>query len=407
MNSGWVCSMIGAREHYALPRAFDSLGKLHRFYTDSWAGPMLRRLAYRTPGLRSLAGRFHADLPTHRVTSFTATTLYNRLTARQSRSREAEYLNYLRVGRDFAHRVKRHLRQTIEQAPIQGFFGYNTGCLETLKWLKERSVPTIVNQIDPAWVEDAIVRKEVEAWPGWQALPGRIPDIYFEHLQAEWRTADHVVVNSEWSRQALITQKVPAEKIRILPLCYEAATTTPRPPRQGEKTILWLGQVLLRKGIPYLIEAAKLLNDRPLRFVVAGPIGISDMAVKTAPANMTFLGPVTRDRVGELYSSADLFVLPTLSDGFAITQLEAMAHGLPVITTPNCGDVVTDGVDGRIVPAGNAHALAEAIDTLTADPQQLYEMSKCAIQTVANYSLKHLAERLQKMIDDSVISKAS
>ena len=57
-----------------------------------------------------------------------------------------------------------------------------------------------------------------------------------------------------------------------------------------------------------------------------------------------------------------MFVLPTLSDGFAITQLEAMAHGLPVVATPNCGRVVTDGEDGLIVPPADADALASAID---------------------------------------------
>jgi len=69
-------------------------------------------------------------------------------------------------------------------------------------------------------------------------------------------------------------------------------------------------------------------------------LGITPQAVATAPANVEFRGRVTRDRATREYLVADAFVLPTLSDGFAITQLEAMAHGLPVIVTPNCGAVV-------------------------------------------------------------------
>jgi len=94
-----------------------------------------------------------------------------------------------------------------------------------------------------------------------------------------------------------------------------------------------------------------LLKDEAIHFDVVGPIGISEEALACVPSNMTFHGPVSRDRTEAYYRSADLFVLPTLSDGFALTQLEAMTHGLPVIATPNCAEVVSDGVDGLIVPA--------------------------------------------------------
>src|SRR5262249_11469196 len=131
--------------------------------------------------------------------------------------------------------------------------------------------------------------------------------------------------------------------------------------------VLWLGSVILRKGIQYLIQAARRLADRTIRFVVAGPPGITPQAVSTAPANVEFRGRVTRDRATHEYFAADIFVLPTLSDGFAITQIEAMAHGLPVITTPNCGAVVDHGRDGLIVPAGDAEALAAALAALDDD----------------------------------------
>ena len=82
---------------------------------------------------------------------------------------------------------------------------------------------------------------------------------------------------------------------------------------------------------------------------------------------MTFLGTVTRQAVGNLYRRSDLFVLATISDGFALTQIEAMSYGLPVIATPNCGPVVTPGVDGLIVPAYDGAALAEAITAKRTD----------------------------------------
>ena len=161
--------------------------------------------------------------------------------------------------------------------------------------------------------------------------------------------------------------------------------------------MLWLGTVNLRKGIPYLIEAARQLagQEVDVQIIVAGPLEISAEAIASAPPNMQFLGRVTRDRTAEVYRDADVFVLPTLSDGFAITQVEAMGNGLPVITTPNCGQVVTEGVDGLIVPAGDATALAAAIARLSADRPLLAEMSRQAILKVGNFRLPNQSDDIE------------
>jgi glycosyltransferase involved in cell wall biosynthesis len=281
------------------------------------------------------------------------------------------------------------------------FFSYTTGALEALELLEERGVPTIVDQIDPARTEDEIVRQEEELWPGWASTPGRIPDVYFDRLAAEWKRASVVVVNSEWSRSALVQQGVPPEKLRVLPLAYDAPVLPElTETRSHVRTILWLGQVVLRKGIQYLMSAARRLPADRLRFVVAGPIGISREAVASAPSNMSFLGPVTRDRVSDLYRSADLFVFPTLSDGFGATQLEAMAHGLPVIATRNCAEVVEHGVNGLLVPARDPEALAKAIEEAAFDDGKLRSMSAAASAMARSFSVQVLAERLRVILNE-------
>jgi glycosyltransferase involved in cell wall biosynthesis len=281
------------------------------------------------------------------------------------------------------------------------FFSYTTGALEALDFLADRGIPTIVDQIDPARTEDEIMRREAALWPGWTAMPGHIPDVYFERLAAEWKRASIVIVNSEWSRRSLIQQSVPAEKLRVLPLAYDAPAAVGRKESTStEKTILWLGQVVLRKGIQYLIGAAKMLQSERLRFVVAGPIAISPEAVASAPSNMSFIGPVTRDRISTLYQSADLFVFPTLSDGFGVTQLEAMAHGVPVIATAHCGEVVSHGEDGRIIAARDPNALAEAILELAFDTKRLRSMSAAAVETSKRFSVDVLSRRLQSILDE-------
>jgi len=161
--------------------------------------------------------------------------------------------------------------------------------------------------------------------------------------------------------------------------------------------VLFLGQVILRKGIQYLLAAARQLERENIHFDVVGSIGISKEAMATAPANVTFHGRAGRDQTSDWYGRSHVFVLPTLSDGFAITQLEAMAHGLPVITTPCCGEVVSDGVDGFIVPPRNAVALAEALHRYLAEPDLLQTHQKAAIKKSNQFTLPRLTQNLLKL----------
>jgi glycosyltransferase involved in cell wall biosynthesis len=109
---------------------------------------------------------------------------------------------------------------------------------------------------------------------------------------------------------------------------------------------------------------------------------------------VTFTGAVPRVRSEEHWSWADVFVLPTLSDGFAITQLEAMARGLPVIATRRCGEVVEDGRSGILIEARDAEGLSNALLRLAGNPEELASMSQAALVRVRDFSLARYADRL-------------
>jgi len=403
-----VCSQIGAREHYAIPRALSRLGRLDTLFTDVWTSPRWRVPFGGVAAGRRIATRWHPEIPDDRVVAFPRAALLDAAVGlwHRQRSTEESFLEHLRVGERFARNTRTRLVERIRSsAPPSAFFSYTTGALEVLDFLADCGIPTIVDQIDPAQTEDEITRREAVLWPGWMAMPGSIPEVYFERLAAEWKRASIVIVNSEWSKSGLLAQGVPEEKLRILPLAYDPPVAVGRNESNSmEKTILWLGQVVLRKGIQYLIGAAKMLEAERLRFVVAGPIAISPEAVGSAPSNMSFIGPVTRDRLSSLYQSADLFVFPTLSDGFGVTQLEAMAHGVPVIATQNCGEVVQHGVNGLIVPVRDPNALAEAILGLVFDAKRLCSMSAAAIETSKRFSVDVLSRRLQSTLDEFPVS---
>ncbi len=305
---------------------------------------------------------------------------------------------YCSFGRWLALRVRGHLKHLELDPQRDCFFGFNTNCLETLELLKERRIFTVVDQVDPGLIEENMVLEEAERWPGWEGIPGRLSQAYWDRLRAEWAVADLVLVNSNWSRDALVQQGVPLGKIIVVPLAIDLAADhalTPVEP-QGPLKVLWLGSVILRKGIQYLVEAARKLEPHGVEFLLAGPLGISERAVRTFPGNIKILGRVTRDQLSHYYRQAHVFALPTISDGFAVTQLEAMAHGLPVVTTPNCGNVVTDGVDGFIVPVRDSQALADALARFNDDRLMLRAMSTNTLLTIQKYDLPSNARLIEK-----------
>jgi len=154
-------------------------------------------------------------------------------------------------------------------------------------------------------------------------------------------------------------------KMELVPLVYEPEVSDSNfsPATKAVREcfrVLFLGQVNLRKGGGRLLDAMRLLADEPIELVLAGPTEIDPSAWADLP-NVQWLGAVPRGEVGRVYRDADVFILPTLSDGFAITQIEAIGHGLPVIASEFCGAVVESGRTGHLLDDLEPATIADAI----------------------------------------------
>lgn len=397
-NPQVVVAHKGAREHFLAARALHRQHMLAALVTD-WYSPFspatARRLAAFHPGLTRALGAQAAELPRDRVRALNAFGLRSRWTLRR-----AERVGQLMpaMARDDAAFARRVARMPLP--PHDAFLGFSYAALEALQAEQGRGVLTLVDQIDPGRVEWDLVREESLRWPDYTEPMGEALAGYYERARLEWAVADVTLVNSEWSRRALIQQGAPPDRLEVLPLAYEAENVAPAAGSASGQplTVLWLGSVIVRKGIPYLVEAARRLLQEPVRFLIAGPVGIREQAVRQAPANVQWLGAVPRSEAARLYRAADVFVLPTLSDGFAITQVEALAHGVPVIATPHCGDVVEDGRTGFLVPARQADALADAVLRFLRDPALSRRMRPACLEAAARFSVSAYAERLQAIL---------
>ena len=406
VNPNWITCQLGAREHYAVPRALALSGRLRRLLTDAWvsAGSAYRLL----PGLKALKERSSADLSSHRVAAATLSSLRFEVENRLTRRRAGWDLIQAR-NQHFQNRALRLLRKEMAGCDDQcliNLFAYSYAAKDIFTAARRRGWRCVLGQIDPGPEEERIVIAEHERYPHvgsrWQAAPTR----YWDNWWREIDLADAVVINSAWSRQCLTTDGVDDSKLKIIPLVYSPAAGLNRSPNatgilsddhdrlatcQKRFELLFLGQVNLRKGIGRLIDAMRLLaDDRSIHLTIAGPLEI-DLGFFENLSNVTYVGPVPRSEVGRLYQQADAMILPTLSDGFALTQLECLAYGTPVVASRYCGTVVQDGINGLILPDIEPTTIATVVSRMAEKPMIR------PIPAEAGFSLNDLAGALMDL----------
>ena len=165
--------------------------------------------------------------------------------------------------------------------------------------------------------------------------------------------------------------------------------------REPEIALLIAGSGWSRKGLRYLIQAVKRINNPNLRLLIAGT------GKKPAPPStaIRFLGPVAN--MSSLYAAADLFVLPTLYDPFSNACLEALSAGTPVITTMANGfsEIIESGVHGQIIDRGDdIRALQQAIENWI-EPERRTRASKPCIDLARAYSMDRNVEQTLKVLE--------
>ena len=166
-------------------------------------------------------------------------------------------------------------------------------------------------------------------------------------------------------------------------------------PRPVPGRVLFVGTAGLRKGLHYLALASEELATRGLRceYVVAGDVA-TRIANHPACRHLRFLGRIPRRQVFEEFSTADVFVLPTLAEGSAEATYEALASGLPVVTTSAAGSVVRDGVEGYLVSERDPSALADAVERVVENRLLRAKLASAARARARDYTLSQYGGRL-------------
>jgi hypothetical protein len=399
----------GARRGYSLPQLLERAGILGIFYTDAYLGnkPWLRRSLKRVPSaiapaaLRRMLGRENTALPASKVVSFDAFGWKAVWLRSRARSRGELQRYYALLCKEFCERVARN-----GLGGATAIYGFKCACLEIFREARRRGMLCIMEQNSAAErIEDELVRQEVQRWKGWErSIEQELADSDVSPLrdreEAEWRLADAIVCPSDFVASGLKSLGVADEKCRLLP--YGIDTSKFRPMEKtregGGLNLLFNGFVGLRKGVPYLLEALGLLHSREIKCRLVGTVELDRRSLEEYATWVEVVGPVPRAEIMRMYHWADALVLPSIAEGSALVTYEALACGLPVVTTPNSGSWVRDGQDGFIVPIRDPEALADRLDRLAADRELLRAMSAQALARRDELGLEAYNSAILKLI---------
>lgn len=385
-NADWICCQLGAREHYAVPRALHRENRLKLMVTDAWLRPgnLLSQIPHDLA--QRLGERCHADLETAPVHDLTRSLLTHEL---EWRLRGRQDWDLVMERNRWFQREAAAVVAGAEPSDVHPtvVFAYSNSAREVFRTARERGCITVLGQIDAGAQHFRIVRDLAEASPQYGPPPAAPPDRYFEEWREECALSDHIVVNSEWSRRAVAAAGVDEQKISVFPLAYEPAVSAPaqrslpdRFTRERPLRLLFAGSVSVVKGAPVLLEAMALLGDLPVSLTLVGAMAMTIPDWAARHPSIQFTGAVPRSALAGHYRASDVLMFPSHSDGFGIVQLEAQAHGLPIIASTHCGRVVAEGVNGWLLPEVTADAVAQQVRQLVTQPRLIGEFSRQALR---------------------------
>jgi alpha-maltose-1-phosphate synthase len=232
--------------------------------------------------------------------------------------------------------------------------------------------------------QENVIAEEYRRWNVPQPLSKPHIALREEKIYA---TADAITVPSTVAKRSFIQMGIAPEKVHVIPYGVRLDQfTRTESPLLDSFEVLFAGQVSLRKGVPYLLQAFARLKHPNKRLTIVGSIQDDMRALlQTLPTeNVIMTGSLPQAQLAKKMSASHLLVLPSIEEGLALVQGQAMACGCPVLATTATGaeDLFTDGEQGFIVPDRDVNALTERMQQIADDPALQRRLSKAALLQV-------------------------
>jgi glycosyltransferase involved in cell wall biosynthesis len=294
--------------------------------------------------------------------------------------------------------LDRAVAKRLAKKRFDAVYAYEDGAETSFREARKQGLKTFYDLPIGYWkAARSLLLDEADREPEWAStLTGNADSIEkTDRKDAELELADVVFVASSFTRKTLATAKAFTGTIVAVP--YGAPPQRSAPPIAERKPnerlrVLFVGSLGQRKGLSYLFSACNLLKAGvSLSVIGRRPFEVCPV-LDRALQGVTWKASATHSEILAEMAVSDVFVFPSLFEGFGLVLLEALSMGLPIITTPNTAgpDLITHGVEGYIVPIRDSASVAGHLETLIRDPALLHEMKNRAREraqslTWANY----------------------
>jgi glycosyltransferase involved in cell wall biosynthesis len=394
----------GSRHRYAIPRMLESAGVLAAFYTDSSNASLMGKcIAFLgvvgLPQMKKFSGRDIQGIQVQKIFSSDCAR-YCELFQRLMKSGRSGIHLYAQRHRYLSTAMQ---KWGLRDANVVYSMYYEN--LDFIQWAKQQGAKSVIDvYVSP--LTDEIMERESHDFMGWDGCPDEDERKIKKKLwEKTAELSDVLICPSEWVAEGVRAVTPWAGcKIRVVPygcsINYQGQVNKPVVGR-----VLFAGRDPLRKGLQYLAQAASALKKsiENLDVRVAGRLP-ENVVRDPICRDLNFIGQLDGLRMKEEFLSADVFVLPALSEGFAGVVAEAIGAGCPVVVTRESGSPVVHEREGLIVPARNADALADAIKRIVLDRDFRDQCSGNCLEQVPFYSETRWKERLLDILQECVES---
>jgi glycosyltransferase involved in cell wall biosynthesis len=381
----------------ALLAAFHGAGVLERFVTTLGVGeeslllkilPQLHRRSY------SLPNELIEAHPLRELMRLGASAAGVRSLVRH----EEGWASIDRVWQELDLRAAASLRWN--RADVQVVYGYEDAALQLFEAARELGVRRVYDLPIAYWeTAQRLLKEEAERWPEWEPTLGGTRDSQekLARKTRELELAELVVCPSNFVFESLPEEVRREKRCVVVPFGSPPADGPYRTYRTDHKLrVLFAGAMTQRKGVADLFAAMKLLGSANVELVVMGSLLQPLHFYRQQLPSFTYEPPRSHGEVLRLMQSCDVFVLPSIVEGRALVQQEAMSCGLPLIVTRNAGgdDLIVEGETGFLVPIRSPEAIAEKISWFAEHRDRIRGMGIAAQRRAAELTWRGYGEKV-------------